>query len=459
MRVLRFKNVLFGLLFVVMTQSVALGQPSATFDKQKLDTYLEKLAEKNKMMGSVTIDTAGSTAYHKSVGFRDIENNVRADADTKYRIGSITKTYTATMIMQLVDEDKLALSTPLADFYPQIPQAENITIEHLLRHQSGLYNFTNAPDYPDWMTEPRSKEELLQIFYEDEAQFDPGAQTSYSNTNYVLLQFILEDITGQSYADLLQDRIVDPLNLEHTHYGDSIEPSKNEALSYQYQGDKWGLAPETDLSIPGGAGAIVSTNSEIIAFIRALFNGKLVSQHLLDKMTSTEQRFGLGLLKVPFYDRFAFGHNGGIDGFQSHLSYFQEEDVSIAIMTNGLQHGMNDILIGALSIYFGHDFEIPSFDEKTITLSIEQMKKYIGVYTTDQLPMEIEVFIEGNTLKARATGQQAFPLTANSETKMRFDQAGVVMEFDSLENGKYQHFTLNQAGGSFPFTRKASKEQ
>ncbi|PAU94761.1 peptidase [Aliifodinibius salipaludis] len=459
MRVLRFKNVLLGLLIVVLMQSLALGQSSAIFDKQKLDTYLEKLAEKNKMMGSLTIDSAGSTVYHKSVGFRDVENNIQANTDTKYRIGSITKTHTATMIMQLVDEDKLALSTPLAGFYPQIPQAENITIEHLLRHQSGLYNFTNAPDFPDWMTEPRSKEELLQIFYEDDSQFEPGAQASYSNTNYVLLQFILEDITGQSYADLLQDRIVDPLNLQHTHYGDRIEPSENEALSYQYQGKKWRAAPETALSIPGGAGAIVSTNSEMIGFIRALFNGKLVSQQSIDKMTDIEQGLGMGLMRVPFNDRYAFGHNGGIDGFQSHLSYFPEEDVSIALATNGLQHSMNDILIGALSIYFGHDFEIPSFDEKTITLSVEQMKKYVGVYTTDQLLMEIEVFIEGSTLKAQATGQQSFPLTANSETKMRFDQAGVVMEFDSLENGKYQHFTLNQGGGSFPFTRKASKEQ
>lgn len=454
MRVFRFKNILLVFLTFAVMQSVTVAQSSASFDQQKLDTYLEKLDDKNKMMGSLTIDSAGSKVYHKAVGFKDVENNARPDSETKYRIGSITKTYTATMIMQLVDEDKLSLSTSLADFYPQIPQSESITIEHLLRHQSGLYNFTNASDYPEWMTESRSKKELLKIFYEDDPQFEPGAQTSYSNTNYVLLQFILEDITGASYADQLQKRIVEPLNLQHTSYGDEIESDKNEALSYQYQKEQWRPAPETDLSIPGGAGAIVSTNSEMITFIRALFNGKLVSQQSLNKMTSTGQGFGIGLVKVPFHDKYALGHNGGIDGFQSHLSYFPEEDVSIAITTNGLQYSMNDILIGALSIYYGRDFEIPSFDEETITLSAVQMKKYVGTYTTDQLPMEIEVFIDGDALKAQATGQQAFPLTANSETKLRFDQAGVVMEFDSLEGGKYQHFTLNQAGGSYPFTRK-----
>jgi D-alanyl-D-alanine carboxypeptidase len=244
------------------------------------------------------------------------------------------------------------------------------------------------------------------------------------------------------------------LNLEHTHYGDTIEPAKNEARSYQFQNDSWQPAPETDLSIPGGAGAIVSTNTEMITFIRALFNGELISQKSLDRMTEIDQRLGLGLMRVPFYDTYALGHNGGIDGFQSHLSYFPDEDVAIALTTNGLQYSMNDILIGALSIYYGRDFEIPSFDKKTITLSAEQMEKYVGTYVSNQLPMDIEVFVEKETLKAQATGQQAFPLTANSKTKLRFDPAGIVMEFDSLQTGKYQHFTLHQSGGSYPFSRK-----
>ena len=455
MRILPCKNLSLVLLIVGLMQSAALAQSMASFDKQKLDTYMEKLDEENKMMGSLTIDSAGKTVYHKGVGFKHLEKEVRPNMETKYRIGSITKTYTATMMMQLADEGKLSLSRKLADFYPQIPQSQQITIEDLLRHQSGLYNFTNASDYTDWMTEPRSKEQLLQIFYKDDPQFEPGTQTGYSNTNYVLLQFILEDVTDQSYADLLQNRIVDPLNLEHTHYGNRIEPSQNEAYSYQYQNDQWQQAPQTALSIPGGAGAIVSTNSEMITFIRALFDGRLVSQESLEKMTETGQGFGIGLIKVPFHDKYAFGHNGGIDGFQSHLSYFPNQDVAIALTTNGLQYSLNDILIGALSIYYGRDFEIPSFDQKTISLNADQMQKYVGTYATNQLPMDIEVFIEKKTLKAQATGQQAFPLTANSETKFRFDPAGVVMEFDSLENGKYQHFTLNQAGGSYPFTRKS----
>jgi D-alanyl-D-alanine carboxypeptidase len=127
--------------------------------------------------------------------------------------------------------------------------------------------------------------------------------------------------------------------------------------------------------------------------------------------------------------------------------------VALAFVSNGLNYQMNDIMIGVLSIYFGKEFEIPSFDEKTISLSTEQMKKYVGMYVSDQLPMDIEIFVEKNTLKGQASGQSAFPLTATNKRTLRFNPAGILMEFDSLKNDRYQRFTLNQSGGSFLFKR------
>lgn len=454
--ILEFRNVFLSLLLLIAFQTNSPAQTSASFDQQKMTTYLNALQEKNKFMGSVAFDSAGNEVYNRSFGFIDAqENSTLANGETKYRIGSVSKTFTAVMIMQLIEEGELSLSTKLADYYPELPQAEDITVEHLLRHQSGLFNFTNAPDYPKWMTEERSKEQLLEIFRNDTSQFDPGSQTNYSNTNYVLLTYIIEDITGESYAAQLQKRIAEPLDLQHTYYGNGIDTGQNEAASFQFAQSQWNILPETDLSIPGGAGGIVSTPDDMTDFIRALFEGKLVSQESLDKMTTIEDRLGLGLMKIPFHDSFAYGHNGGIDGFQSNLSYFPDEEVAFAFTSNGLNYAMNDILVGLLSIYFGHEFEIPSFEEKpSISLSEDQIKQYTGTYISQQIPPEIEVFVENGMLKAQATGQGAFPLTATNETTMRFDQAGVVMKFDSLNNGKYQQFTLKQGGGQFLFERK-----
>lgn len=455
MKTLRITIIFAGLLMGFILQPLAGAQSVSSFDKEKMDSYLNKLEQKDKFMGSLAIDSAGQQVYSYSAGYRRPgDKKAKADAQTIYRIGSVTKTFTATMIMQLIEEGKLSLSTKLTTFYPEIPQADRITIEHMLRHQSGLYNFTNAPDYPEWMTEKRSKEQMLELFRKREAEFNPGSKTKYSNTNYVLLGYIIEDITGESYAVQLQKRIVEPLDLNHTHYGDGIDPEKGEAVSFRYAQSEWSAMPETDMSIPGGAGAIVSTPDELTDFIRALFEGKLVSEESLDKMTTINQGLGIGLMKIPFDNFYAYGHNGGIDGFQSNLSYFPQREVAFAFTGNGLNYSMNNILIGTWSIYFEKPFEIPSLDTKTISLTLDQMQKYVGSFTSSQLPMDFEVFVEDSTLKGQASGQSSFPLAAENKTTLRFDRAGVVIEFDSLRDGKYQKFTLSQGGGTYEFSRK-----
>lgn len=341
-------------------------QTNASFDRQKLTNYLNTLNQEQKFMGSVAIDSAGTEVYNRSFGLINKQGDiVKADTQTKYHIGSITKTFTATMIMQLVEEGKLSLSTKLADYYSDIPQADSITIEHLLRHQSGLYNFTKAHDYIEWKTEQRSKEQMLEEFRNYSPQFTPGSKTRYSNTNYVLLSYIIEDITGTSYAKQLKKRITAPLELQHTYYGDGIDPAENEAASFRYRDEQWNAMPETDMSIPSGAGAIVSTPDDLTDFIYALFEGKLVSEQSLEKMTSFENRMGIGLIKSPFYNTFTYGHSGTIDGFRSHLAYFPDQKVAMAITANGMNYKMNDILIGIPSIYFGKDFEIPNFDTQS----------------------------------------------------------------------------------------------
>lgn len=455
MRASRFKLFAAVLLLIIAFQTLAGAQTTTSFDKENLDTYLNKLLEKNKFMGSVAIDSAGKEVYNNSLGFSYIgDKKMKAGEKTKYRIGSVTKTFTTVMIFQLIEEGNLSLSTTLAEFYPQMPQAGSITIKDMLRHQSGLYNFTNASDYPQWMTKERSKKQMLSLFEDQEPQFAPGTQTSYSNTNYVLLGFIIEAITGDSYANQLEKRITDPLNLVNTYYGEKINPKENEAASFRFTDSLWKAMPETDMSVPAGAGAIVSTPDDLTDFMYGLFNGKLVSKESREKMITIRQRLGMGLMQVPFYNLFGYGHNGGIDGFQSHSSYFPSEEVAVAFTANAMDYNMNNILIGILSIYFGREFEIPDFDQSTIILTQKQLQKYVGNYGSDQLPMDIKVFVKDSTLMAQATGQSAFPLNATNQTTMRFERAGIVMEFDSLNSDKYQQFTLNQSGGSFLFKRK-----
>ena len=449
----RYRSSLLSLLLITLCYITGYAQPKPSFDHSKMVSYLQKLATYHKVMGSVAIDSAGKEVFSYSTGAKRLStDSLIADAETEYRIGSVTKTFTATLIFQLIEANKLSLDTKLSTFYPDLPQADRISIQQLLSHRSGLFNFTNAPDYKSWMTNPHTKQQLLDIFKGQEAQFAPGSQTKYSNTNYVLLGFIIEELSGNSYADQLQKRITKPLGLIHTYYGNAID-NPDEAASFRFADSTWKAMPETDMSIPGGAGAIVSTPDDLTDFIRALFKGALVSQQSLDKMTRVQQRLGMGLMQIPFYDKIGYGHTGGIDGFQSMLAYFPNEDVALAFTGNGLNYSMNQAIIGMLSIYFGKEFSIPSFNTTSISLDKKEKEQYTGTYISNQLPIDIRIFIKDNALKAQATGQAAFPLTASDQTTLRYDPTGVVMEFDSLANKKYQHFILKQSGGEFRFNR------
>jgi len=416
---------------------------SQDFNRQKMDSLFMLIDEKDQGMGSLSILQNGIEVYQKSIGFADIENNIPANSETAYRIGSISKSFSATIIMQLVDEKKLSLDTKLNKFFELIPNSKNITIEQLMRHQSGLLNFTDSPDYLAWMEQPKTRNEMIEIIVRNGTVFEPGERAEYSNTNFVLLTYIAEDIENKSFDEILHERIVEPCNLKHTYYGGKINPMKNEALSYAKTSD-WELASETDMSIPSGAGAVVSTPGDLNTFYNCLFGGKLVSEQPLEAMMNIQDNYGMGLISFPFYDKKAWGHTGGIDGFQSQAAYFPNDKVIVSYCTNAVVMSRNDILIGVLSIYFGKDYELPDF-KPAIEVPVKVLDKYTGVYSTPELPMKITITREETILMAQGTGQPAFPLTAFENDKFKFEQAGVVIEF----NAKKNKLILKQGGQVF----------
>lgn len=419
-----------------------------SLDRAKLDSLFERIGRNDKAMGSFAIYRDGQEMYTKAWGFADVEKQIPASPETRYRIGSITKTFTSVIILQLVEEGKLAHDTPLSRFFPQLPNADRILIDHLLRHRSGLYNFTNDPTYPVWMEKPHSREEMLGTFVRNGTVFEPGDRTEYSNTNYVLLGWIAEDLEQMAYRDILKKRITGPLTLQSTYYGGKINPEAGEALSYT-RSARWELATETDMSVPGGAGAIVSTPSDLCRFFHLLFSGALLAETSLASMRGDHGSPGAGIFPIPFYERTAQGHSGGIDGFQSNAAYFPSDRVAIALTTNGMNMPMNDILIGALSILFGRDYALPEF-RPALVLRPEDLTSYLGVYSSPQLPLKLTIAAIGSQLTGQGTGQPSFPLEPFEKDKFRFGQAGIVIEFRPVEGT----LILQQGGQTFQMIRE-----
>jgi len=346
-----------------------------------------------------------------------------------------------------VEENKLDLNQTIDKYFPSIENAEKIAIKYLLNHRSGIHNFTNDLSYLEWNTQAKSEKEMLEIISKAGSDFEPNSRAEYSNSNFVLLSYILERVWGQPYAEILQQKIVDPIGLEHTFFGGQINTDNNECKSYKFAGS-WNLQDETDTSIPLGAGGIISTPIDLTKFGDALFTGKLLKPESLELMKTIKDNFGYGLFQIPFYDRASYGHNGGIDGFSSSFAFFEDGNISFALTSNGSNFINNNIAIAVLSAVFDRPYDLPTFT--TYDVSNEELEKYVGVYASKEIPLKITITKENKTLIGQATGQPSFPLEATEKDKFKFEQAGVVLEFDPSE----QTMILNQGGAQYTFMKE-----
>lgn len=429
---------------MVVIAATATAQTDAKF--AKIDSLLRYLANNNRFMGSVAIREKDKVVFERAYGFADLENKVKATPTTKYKIGSITKMFTSAVIFQLIEEKKLMLDTKLSTYYPQIPNADKITIGQLLNHHSGIYNYTNDQTFGAKITESMTKDQVVAMIAAYPSDFEPGARGEYSNSNFMLLGYIIEDITKKPYKDVVAERVIKKIGLRNTYYYSTIDPNKNEAYSYSYLGKKWNKREEWHESVVFAAGALQSTPADLTQFIKALFDGKVVSKASLAQMTKLQQMYGYGILQFPFGERKFFGHNGGIEGFSSALGYYPPDDMSFALIVNGENYDSNDIVIGLLSIYYKLPYQFPNL--KTFEVAESVMKGYEGTYSAPGFPMKIMMKFHDGELYAQATGQGEFPLTPVSNTEFIFDPAGVNIKFSP--NG----FTLTQGGMKTVFSRE-----
>lgn len=437
------KKILIMLLVGAFTQ-IGFAQ---TFDKAKLDNYFNALEQNNKFMGSVAISKNGEIIYTRAIGLADVENNVKANENSKYRIGSITKSFTTVLCLKAVEAKELDLNQTIDKWFPTIKNAKKITVRHLLSHRSGIHNFTDDQGYLTWTTQAKTEKEMLAIITKGGSDFKPNSKAAYSNSNFVLLTYILEKTLKKSFSNLLQEQIVKPLGLTNTYVFGKIDPSKNECKSYRFLGT-WKLETETDFTVPLGAGAINSTPSDLTKFADALFGGKLLTSESLEIMKTIEDGYGIGLFQLPFFKSIGYGHTGGIDGFSSIYAHFEDGKISYALVSNGANINTNNISIAILSAVYEKPYEIPVFT--TFNLTSEDLDKYLGVYASKKVQFKVIISKEGNTLIAQVIGQPSFPLEATEKDKFKFDQAGAEFVFNPAE----KTMSLFQGGVQTNFTKE-----
>lgn len=416
-------------------------------DNKKLDDFLDYITKNKQGIGSISIFRKGKEVYKKDFGQNQLPN-VKWNSETGYQIGSVSKLITATMLMQLAEKGKLNIQDKLFKYYPEVPNADKITIESLLNHTSGLGDYVGE-NY-QWIFKAVGDKAIMDTIKAQGVEFQPGEKTRYSNSGYYLLSRILEKIYKKPYNIILKENILSKANLKNTF--SVLDNPKNVFKSYKNEDGKWIEVEDFDFRNCIGLGDIVSTPNDMNLFINALFNGKFVKKETLDKMLpkpGSNLDFGLGIMAVPFYNQVSFGHGGDTAGTHSVVSYSKKEDYSISIVINGEEYPHNALYVGILNIFFNEDFDYPKFENKSETASYDgKFKKYLGDYTSPDIPLDLKVFVNDDKLFGQGKGQPEFPLELVEKDQFRFEQAGIQLNFfpetnkmQLLQNGKTYNFT------------------
>jgi CubicO group peptidase (beta-lactamase class C family) len=421
-------------------------------DTARIDEVLRHYVDKRQFMGNVLIARGVDTIFQKSYGTANAEWQVPNDAATKFRLGSITKQFTAAAVLLLEERGKLSTTDLISKHLPNTPPAwEKITVHHLLNHTSGIPSFTALPAYNKFKRQRHTIEELVNLTRDKPLEFEPGSKYAYSNSGYALLGQLLETISGKPYGILLDEMIFKPLGMSGSGYDSNTVLIPHRALGYSPTPNGIRNADFIDMSVPHAAGALYSTTGDLLRWTQALVNGKLLKSESLRKMlTPGLGDYGYGIV-IPPKGRKRYGHGGGIDGFNTAQLYYPESGITVIAFSN-LSTPVADTIANHLGAIVHNETVTLSTERKDVPLTAAQKERLTGDYAINP-NFTIRIFLEDGQLLTQATNQPMFPLFATDENTLFLKVVDAVLAFPPGE-AKPDKVTLNQNGQTVTATRK-----
>ncbi len=423
-------------------------------DVARMEQVVQSYVLAKQFMGSVAVVRDGKVLLEKGYGSANLEWDIPDTPSTKFRLGSVTKQFTATCILLLEERGKLSVDDPVKKHMPDAPAAwDKVTIFHLLTHTSGIPSFTDFPDYRSTEAIPATPEKLVARFRDKPLEFAPGEKWKYSNSGYVLLGYLIERISGQSYADFVQQNIFKPLGMADSGYDSNTAIIPHRAAGYAPGPKGPTNAGYIDMSIPHAAGALYSTTGDLVRWEQGLFAGKVIRPSSLQKMTTPfKNDYAFGLAVHTVNGRKVIDHGGGIEGFNTHLAYYPDSKLIVVVLgnLNGSAPSAMASKLGAVA--HGEAVTLPS-ERKAVAVPAKVLAEYAGTYEISPT-FRIVMTVEGDQLMTQATGQPKFPLFAESETKFFLKVVDAQVEFVKGSNGEVTHLVLYQGGGITKAVRK-----
>ena len=369
---------LFLFCFGLEIQKLAAQKPGDASVQKRLDQIADSYTADNAFTGSVLVARGDTVLLDRGYGKANLEQNILNNSHTKFRIGSLTKQFTAVLVLLLQQDGKLRIEDPVRNYLPDAPKSwDKITLVELLVHSSGIREIQDAPNFRSWAMSCHTHTEELALFKDRPLDFEPGTKNAYSNSNFLVLGAVIEKVTGKDYATLLQERIFKPLGMNESGADKDGLVLPRHAQGYNNENGRLVPAPSESMCIPWSAGSIYSTTSDLLRWERGLFGGKVLSPAALTTMTTPSK--GLGVDVSTEDGATVIDHNGSIEGFVAHMAYLPESHTSVIVLANvfgGAPPAMGDQLVETM---LGKTV-ILARERKAVPISDEALVKFAGTY-------------------------------------------------------------------------------
>jgi CubicO group peptidase (beta-lactamase class C family) len=426
-------------------------------DVARMEQVIQSYTANRQFMGSVLVAKGADVLLSKGYGSANLEWDVPNSPATKFRLGSITKQFTAASILLLQERGKLNIEDPVKKYMADAPAAwDKVTIYNLLTHTSGIPSFTSFPEYAKWEPFAATPAEEVARFRDKPLDFAPGEKWSYSNSGYVLLGYLIEKVSGGTYEKFVRENIFTPLGMQDSGYDSNSAVIARRAAGYTKGKDGLENAGFINMTIPFSAGSLYSTTGDLLKWEQGLFGGKVLSAASLKTMTTPfKNDYACGLSVATKGGRKSIEHGGGIEGFNTQLTYYPEDKLTVVVLANVNGAAPGEIAAKLAGVAHGETVKLPN-ERQEITLGANVLARYVGTYEL-AASTNILITLEGNHLSEKLGEQQTFPIFPESETMFFLKVVDAEIEFEKDSSGKVTDLVLHQGGRDQKAARISSK--
>jgi CubicO group peptidase (beta-lactamase class C family) len=436
-------------IFIFCSLFFAFTSANAQINETEINELLSQMYPDNESGATILIAKDGKAIYSKAFGSANLELNTPMNTNNVFEIGSITKQFTSVSILMLEEQGKLKVEDEITKYIPDYPtNGKTITIHHLLNHTSGIKSYTSMQSFMKLARTDMTPTELIDKFKNEPMDFNPGEKYLYNNSGYILLGHIIEVVSGQSYAEFIQDNIFTKLGMNASYYGSMTKLISNRASGYSQTDNGFSNANYLSLTLPYAAGSIMSTVDDLLIWQNAISANKLIKRSSLEKaingstLNSGEKiPYGYGWIKGGVNGSETYEHSGGIFGYSTNGIFLPKENMYVIGLSNCDCKNIGEVTTKAAAIAIGKPF--PSIKD-AITLSEDKLKKWTGAYEFEDGAVRF-ITLEGNKLKSQREGSTVFDIYAMSDDNFLFEGGTISYQFGMNKDGS-KHVVMTSNG-------------